>query len=140
KEVRQMSTSTGAHAIAFSPDGKTLAAWHVGVGAGRYLGKCALLLWEVATGKERARLMEVDRLESTRLAFSADGKLLASSAPGSTIYVWEVATAKKLHCLEGHRGPVTSLFFSADSKLLASGSDDTSVLIWDLAHMDNLPR
>src|SRR5262249_20141894 len=51
------------------------------------------------------------------------------------VHLWEVATGRERHRLEGHRGRVTALSFSADGERLISGSNDTSVLIWDLTRV-----
>ncbi|HEV3119701.1 MAG TPA: hypothetical protein VGY58_21765, partial [Gemmataceae bacterium] len=66
------------------------------------------------------------------LAFSPDGRLLASS-DGTIIHVWEADTGKELRNFAGHRGEIRSLSFSANGRRLASASNDSTVLIWDLA-------
>jgi hypothetical protein len=127
KEVGQITDpSGGATSLRFSPDGRTLAAWH------SKQGKSVLIFWETATGKERARLVEEEGFHGGALAFSPDGRTLASSYPDNRVCLWEVATGRKRHCLEGHRGPISSLCWSADAKRLLSGSYDTSILVWDM--------
>jgi hypothetical protein len=66
------------------------------------------------------------------VAFSSDGKLLASGHQDKTIRLWEIATGKELARLQGHHGWVRALAFAPDAKALASASDDNTVLIWDL--------
>ena len=70
-----------------------------------------------------------------RLAFSADGTLLASGADDGTIVISGLDRPGPRHVLHGHRGPVTALTFSRDGKLLASASsgEDHSVALWDPA-------
>src|ERR1051326_2948990 len=61
------------------------------------------------------------------IAFSADGKFLASSSDDGTIRLWDVADRGAVACLstlEDHSGRVRAVAFSPDGKLLASGSDD----------------
>jgi hypothetical protein len=65
------------------------------------------------------------------VAFSPDGKLLASATVEGDVAVWSTKTGRLLADLEGHRGPVSGLAF-ADSKTLVSSGRDSSVLVWDV--------
>src|SRR5262249_13792242 len=75
------------------------------------------------------------------VAFSPDGKLLATGDQGMRVKVWDVDLKRTeggkrlVHTLEGHTGGVTSVAFSPDSKLLASGAlpgTGDCVRVWDL--------
>ena len=65
------------------------------------------------------------------LAFSPDGKLLATAGDDETVCVWDLASARCAARLKGHRRTIWSLAFSKCGSLLASGSQDSTVRIWD---------
>jgi WD40 repeat protein/cell division protein FtsL len=71
----------------------------------------------------------------TALAFSPDGKMLASAAGfgESDIRLWDVATGKEIGRLEGHQSWVSSIVFWPDGSKLASASADETIRIWDIA-------
>jgi len=65
------------------------------------------------------------------VAFSPDGKTLASASLDKTIKLWEVAAGKEQATLHGHSDWVVSVAFSPDGRTLASASDDHTVKLWD---------
>ena len=67
------------------------------------------------------------------LAFSSDGKTLASASDDPRIRLWDVATGKNTVTMTGHTARVCSLAFSPDGKTLASSSGDKSIKLWDVA-------
>ncbi|KAK6495585.1 hypothetical protein TWF481_002633 [Arthrobotrys musiformis] len=67
------------------------------------------------------------------VAFSHDGKQLASGSHDTTIKLWDTTTGASLATLEGHSGWVRSVAFSHDDKQLASGSEDGTIKLWDTA-------
>lgn len=66
------------------------------------------------------------------VAFSHDGKRLASGSNDKTVRIWAAETGALQQTLQGHRDWISSVAFSHDGKQLASGSDDKSVRIWDV--------
>ena len=67
------------------------------------------------------------------VAFSLDGKLLASASRDHTVRVWDPATGASLRTFEGHLYHVHAMVFSPDGKLLAPASYDHTVRVWALA-------
>ncbi|MGP3924688.1 nSTAND1 domain-containing NTPase [Streptomyces sp. 8N616] len=67
------------------------------------------------------------------VAFSPDGKLLATGSSDHTVKLWNAADHRLLATLRGHTDLVLSVAFSPDGKLLATGSNDRSVKLWDVA-------
>ena len=64
------------------------------------------------------------------LAFSKDGKKLASSSHDSTLRIWDVETGKTLQILKGHTGPVHGVAWKPDGTQVVSGGDDKTARIW----------
>jgi WD40 repeat protein len=68
------------------------------------------------------------------VAFSPDGKTLASGSADDTIILWDIANRRPLGPpLTGHIAGVWSVAFSPDGKTLASGSSDRTIILWDVA-------
>jgi WD40 repeat protein len=68
------------------------------------------------------------------VAFSPDGKLIASGAADNLLRVWEPRTGKNVFVGVSHKAPIWGVAFSPDGKLIATASDDLTVQIWDASN------
>src|SRR6059058_3037402 len=75
--------------------------------------------------------IEAHRADIFCLAFSPDGKLLASACKDKTIGLWNAGTGDEVRKLKGHAADVLRVTFAPDGKHLASASADGTIRIWD---------
>ena len=120
----QLTVTTGkagATAVAFAPDGKTVAG---GQGDG------TVVIWDAQTGAV-VHTLKAHKYAVWTVAFSPDGKSLASGSADNKVNIWDTTTGSLHLTLLGHTNFVFGVRFSPDGKTLASGSADRSVKLWD---------
>src|SRR5262249_27427587 len=93
-------------------------------------GSGDVTLWDAATGKLQHTLKQTNFVNA--VAFSPDGKMVASSTGGEVIQVWGVEKGEELVSLKCSKRCPRTVAFSPDRKLVASGGPDGRVRLWDV--------
>ncbi len=125
--VRRLHVDKGTvNALAFSVDGKTLAA-----GAGEPNVGGEIDVWNIADGA-RTHHLEGHRDSVYCISFAPDAKSLASGSYDNSIILWDLSSDKPIRSFDGHNGAVLGLAFRPDGNVLASASADRTVKLWDV--------
>jgi len=148
-----IQTVDGFQSVQFSPNGKLLA---VGGSIGGGDDQAAITIWNTSTwrpvrtiaapapktviGSVRNSLKAHaadppggPTTEVHSLAFSPDGRLLASGDEDGNVIVWSALTGRKIKLLNEHDSAVNSVAFNHTGRQIVSGSFDQTVKIWDVA-------
>jgi WD40 repeat protein len=121
----ERTLTAGSGPVAFSPNGRRLAS------TGSLGGWATVQIWDPATGQELFALRGHQE-PVWSVAFSPDGRTLASASGDRTIKLWNVPAGAERATLRGHTDQVDAVAFSPDGKLLASAGHDRTVRLWDL--------
>jgi WD40 repeat protein len=122
-----------ATAMDLSPDGRTLA-----IGFGWSLSNNqGIITWDLVTGSERQNL-KAER--PMGIAFSSDGKTLASTSERHDVVLWDVRSGRQLRRLHGHTTMLFGVAFSKDGSKLATSDSDGTLRIWEAASREQIDR
>ncbi|MGB6199948.1 MAG: WD40 repeat domain-containing protein [Candidatus Acidiferrales bacterium] len=137
KLIREIDDPVGmVSPVAFSPDGRTLVT-----GSNNYEPMNddnpadeinTIDVWDATTTNQLQTLPRQDNWTSS-VAFSPDGKILATANWDAKVTLWDVASWKVLRTLSGQTDTITAVAFSPDGRTLASGCNDSSIKLWDVA-------
>ena len=120
---RRWTTALVPDALAFSPDGGTLAALETERGEVR--------LWSVDSGEARGKL-NASRARLSAMAFSPDGRTLATVGSDHAVRLWDLETLHERRSLLGHEDEVLAVAFAPAGNMLATGGKDNTVRLWSL--------
>jgi WD40 repeat protein/serine/threonine protein kinase len=132
----------GITCFAFSPDSRTLASGSASQ-SGR--GPGPVNLWNVSTQKLQATLVpaQVAAVHGgtvSSVAFSPDGKTLATGSQFNRVRLWDIASGREEAVLQEHGdSSVWSIVFSPDGKTLAAGNSQGTVRLWEVCSGRQLP-
>ncbi len=142
---REICTITGhqlqVNAVAFSPQGQLLASASY---------DRTIRLWEISALEDFQRELQNRPCYSLlgtlsghawavlTVAFSPDGKILATGSDDNTIKLWEVNTGQLICTLVGHSWSVVAVAFTADGETLLSASCDKTVKLWRVSTAEEI--
>ncbi|MEU1728338.1 WD40 repeat domain-containing protein [Nonomuraea sp. NPDC005692] len=135
RPIARFTTGPGewARAVAFSRDGKLLFC----ASGTEESNRGAIYIWDVAGQRQAgapltvADVIEGQTVRFNALALSPDGETLAGAGDDGILYLWELATRRRLAQITTDQ--VEDVVFSPDGRVLATAGTDGTVLFWDVA-------
>ncbi|MFD8518764.1 TIR domain-containing protein [Streptomyces capillispiralis] len=109
-------------ALAFSPDGRTLAISE----------ENSVRLWNLATHRQKGKALDVRT--AVDVAFSPDGRVIATTTEDDTVAFWDAATQRRIgETPPSHTAQISAMAFSPDGTTVATASRDNTVRLWNTA-------
>jgi RNA polymerase sigma factor (sigma-70 family) len=132
KQLRTFRHPCGTMCLAFSPEGTTLAVGPVLHRAAPGDRAAAIRIWDVESGKE-SRPLAGHEDQVSALAYSPNGKCLASGGADRLLCLWDVSTGARIWQQETGKWGLNALAFSPDGKTLAWGDHDPAIHLMEVA-------
>lgn len=129
----RLNEFSASYRIAVSPDGSTLAATIPNEGKARGGERWDIELWSIANGVRLRKL--AGHIEGVNaIAFSSDGRMLASGGRDAVASIWDTATTRELTRCGGHTAAATYVAFNPDANrpFMVTGHADARAIVWDL--------
>jgi WD40 repeat protein len=126
----QTGHKTRVTAMAFSPDGATLATGSLDQTKPWDVNTAQVRIWDVNTAKVRITLPGRKRIV-LGLAYSPNGEILASAGEDGFVLIWDANTGERRRILAGHGAEVSAVAFVSPSGLVTASRDNT-VKLWHL--------
>ena len=129
--IAEFATDQWIASLAYSPDGKSVAAW---------LPDGSVSLWDTSTSEliktfaapSENGSIRVTADEMHNVTFSPDGQLLIAGHGDGSIHIWDIASGELRTTIKASETSIQGLAISADGKLLASAAMlEGAVRIWD---------
>ena len=139
REINNFPIDTDkADVLAFSPDGKQIAASWLNTDYdenNEKIYESIIKIWDIATGNEVMKF-SFDSTIVSCLEFSPDGKQLVSGSYDEIIRLWNIANGREIRTFKGHIFEISFISFSPNGKYILSGSNDIldrTARLWDCA-------
>jgi WD40 repeat protein len=127
KAVRRKSISGNVDDVAYSPDGRLLAATLTRLS---FTGSSRIVTMDATTLRVRATVISLVSVETTAVAFSPDGTRIAYGAADGTAGLWSVTSGSTITSYLGHTAAISDLAFAPDGRTVATSSTDGTARVW----------